>query len=320
MTRRYVAHGYTIESAIELPLPLPTQDQLASRADLVLARGSVRTVPRQPGPGEVLALLESEEGTHYAISRRGDSMVLRFGGCVEFEADAQLRQVRFHRDPDHDEDFVAVLAAGSLLAVRLLLDQQLVLHASALDVGGRVVAFCGAPGMGKSTLAAVLSLAGMPLMTDDVLRVSFGADLPLAWPGATESRLRHSAFRLTEQGAPSAVRVTADGRRAVVAPQIGTGPLPLAAVVVPLPTRDIEEPTFRALGRTEALLSLIRFPRVIGWQHHETMHQQFQLLGELVEHVPIAEARIPWGPPFSPRLADFVREMTAELVLGRGDD
>jgi hypothetical protein len=318
--RRYAAHGYLIDSAVALALP-PAGPELADApADLVLTRGPVAQVPRSPGPGKLLALLETEEGTHYAFSRNDESLLLRFGGCVEFEADPGLHRVRFHLQPEADEALVGVLASGSLLAVRLLLDGQLVLHASALDVGGQVVAFCGAPGMGKSTLAALLSFAGMPLMTDDVLRVSFGPGRPLAWPGGTEARLRSSAFGLADLAAPAAVRDTADGRRAVAAALVGTRPLPLAAVIVPLPSRDVADPELRRLGKAEALMSLVRFPRVIGWCEEDTMQQQFQLLGELVERVPVAEARIPWGPPFSPGLADAVREMVSVLVGGHDGD
>jgi len=46
----------------------------------------------------------------------------------------------------------------------------LVLHASAVRVDGRAVAFCGRPGMGKSTLAAWLAESGHALVSDDLAR------------------------------------------------------------------------------------------------------------------------------------------------------
>ena len=246
-----------------------------------------------------------------------DGLVLRFGGCVEFVADPRLRKVEFHVEPGLDEGLVAVLASGTLLAIRLLMDGRLVLHASALDAGGRAVAFCGAPGMGKSTLSVLLSQAGMPLVSDDVLRVDLDDVQPMVWPGATESRLRPHSDQLVELAPPSHVRLTADGRRAVSPPQLCDNTIPLAAVLVPLPTRALEEPQMRRLGQAEALRSLVRFPRVIGWREPSSSLQQFQLLGELVERVPVAEVRVPWGPPFPPRVAEQLVSLVDMLVRNR---
>ena len=315
--RRYVAHGYTVESDVALALPAG-EGRTAARPDLVLARGAERAVPRQPAEGDVLALLETEHETHYAMTRGTSDMTMRFGGCVEFVADHGLRHVRYHRDPTHDEGLVSVLASGTLLAVRLLIDGELVLHASAVDVGGRAVAFCGAPGMGKSTLATLLSQAGMPLVTDDVLRVTFPAGGATAWPGATESRLREGGAAIADSVDPAAVRTTADGRRAVTPPAVCDGPLPLAAVLVPLPTRGLDRPAVDVLGRADALLSLVRFPRVIGWQDPPTSSAQFQLLGELVQRVPVAHVRVPWGLPFPSGLADTLRDVAGEVAGGAG--
>jgi hypothetical protein len=305
--RRYVAHGYAVESDIGLSLPRAPAEATGP-ADLVLSGGSRRGVPREPGRGELLALLETEGETHYAMTRDTTGVTMRFGGCVEFAADPGLRRVRYHRDPGHPDGLVSVLASGTLLAVRLLLDRELVLHASALDLGGRAVAFCGAPGLGKSTLATLLSQAGMPLVTDDVLRVTFSARKATAWPGTTESRLRDGGAAIADGLDPATVRATADGRRAVTPPALCHGPLPLAAVMIPLPTRGLDRPTADVLSGADALLSLVRFPRVIGWRDGPTSSAQFQLLGELVERVPVAHVAVPWGPPFPPDLADSLRD------------
>jgi hypothetical protein len=50
-----------------------------------------------------------------------------------------------------------------------------VLHASAVEVSGRGVAFIGQSGWGKSTLATSFGQAGFPLLTDDALLLEAGA-------------------------------------------------------------------------------------------------------------------------------------------------
>lgn len=65
---------------------------------------------------------------------------------------------------------------GPALGVLLLQRRRLALRASAIEVGGGVIAIAGRSGTGKSTLAAYLSQLGYPLVADDVLAVSIGLD------------------------------------------------------------------------------------------------------------------------------------------------
>jgi hypothetical protein len=299
---RYAVHGYLVASDIALATAKGNTD---ATPDLVLCRGGSRPVPRAVCEGHELARLEDErQQVYYSMTRRAGQLRLRFGGTCEFDADACLTNVTHHVDPGADEGLVAVLASGTLLAVRLVLDGKLALHASAVGVNGRAVAFVGASGMGKSTLAALLCTAGGLLLTDDVLHVSDPGSSPVAWPGSAECRLRHRATSITEfYGGIARVRETADGRTAVAPHMSATDPLPLAACVVPLPCREARRVEVRRLPPLEALLRLVRFPRLVGWFEPLSTARQFQLLADLVETVPVLEARVPWGPPFSTDVA-----------------
>jgi hypothetical protein len=67
---------------------------------------------------------------------------------------------------------------------------KLTLHASAVNHNGTVVAFIGATGVGKTTLAWELSKAGMPAVADDLLPIRFSEDpyVPLPdTPGPDDS-------------------------------------------------------------------------------------------------------------------------------------
>ena len=63
-------------------------------------------------------------------------------------------------------------------------------HASAVVVEGRAVAMIGPSGMGKTSLAASLVLAGSGFLTDDVLALEPVDDWLLAHPGSTILSLR----------------------------------------------------------------------------------------------------------------------------------
>lgn len=288
----YRAHGITIAS--EIPLALSPGNGAAP--DLVLRLGGGRPVPADPPTGELLAEVREDGSLRYVLARGRDRTVLRYPGLCDFAGNRGFDQVHAHLQPGLDPGLLSVLAAGGLLAVHLMLRHRLVLHASAVETAGRAIAFIGASGMGKSTLATALCGVGCVLVTDDVLRADIGETAVLVHPGSTQTRLRQNARTLADE-VPD-VRSTADGRLAVRLPVTTDRPLPLAACVVPLPSRTASRVSVRRLAGARALLRMSQFPRVLGWREPASADRAFQSLADLVERVPVYEATIPWGPPF----------------------
>lgn len=310
----YRAHGIAITSEVELALhPAPPD---CGPPDMELRWGPERPVPAADPPGALLARLEGPEGRlRYVLARDRDCAVLRYPGLCDFVGDPQLRTVTAHLHPGSDPDLVPVLAAGALLAVHLKLRHELVLHASAVHRGDGALAFVGASGMGKSTLAALLCASGHRLLTDDVLRVDLAGDSAVrVHPGSTESRLRPAARELADAAPAGAVRPTADGRLAVRLSADADESVPLAACIVPLPDRAAEVVAVRRLPPPRALLRMVRFPRLVGWLEPMSTAHEFQSLADLVERVPVLEASVPWGPPFRPEIAaELVREIASAV-------
>jgi hypothetical protein len=193
---------------------------------------------------------------------------------------------------------VSILAAGTLMAFKLITAGHLVLHASAVRICGRGLAFIGASGMGKSTMASLMCADGAALITDDLALVTIAGDHALVTPGATESRLRPGAIQLTELFTSPTTRLTSDGRIAVTLPHGGNDALALDAIVIPVPSREHEKLELTALTPAQSLILLTQFPRIPGWTGGEVLSRQFALLGALVQRVPAYVAVIPWGPPF----------------------
>lgn len=297
--RHYRAHGLTITSAVELPLP---PDPGAGPPDLILRRGPDRVVPHEEPDWTSLARFARPDGsTFYGLGRQGARTILRYPGLCEFIGDAQFADLTVHLHTGADAGLLPVLASGAVLAVHLKLKGELVLHASAVRIDGRTIAFVGASGMGKSTLATLMCTTGADLVSDDVLRVGIlNGAVAHAYPGSVETRLRAGARALADEHAWAGVSDTADGRIAVRARSGVAAPLPLAACVVPFRSQGISDVSVRRLEPLPALLRLVRFPRVMGWVEPASAAREFQLLGDLVERVPVFEAAIPWGPPFGP--------------------
>ncbi|MGH3903813.1 MAG: hypothetical protein ACRDTE_06445 [Pseudonocardiaceae bacterium] len=302
MEHWYRAHGLVISSAVELALPPGAP--ASGMPDLVLRWGVQRPIPPDYPPGSRLAWRSGPDGrVLYSLGRDRDRTVLRYPGLCDFAGDRDLSDVTVHLHPGADPGLIPVLAAGALLAVHLKLRHELVMHASAVRLDGGALAFVGASGMGKSTLAAALCRNGCQLVADDVLRVDLtDTAVVRVYPGSTESRLRMNARQLADAAPPDAVRPTADGRLALRPRACAGESLPLSACVVPRPTRQAVEVSVRRLPTTPALLRMIQFPRVVGWSEPMSTAREFQALADLVERVPIFEASVPWGPPFRPEV------------------
>jgi hypothetical protein len=289
-------------SAIDLGLPAaapgPDPDTLLTLADPA-------SVAPGPPPGDLLADLPGR----FAFARDAEGVVrLRFHGLGEFViAPGEPQQVTATLVPGTDEGFAAVLATGMLATVLLVLRGHPVLHGSAVAHDGSAIAFVGASGMGKSTLSSLLCADGAALVTDDVLRL----DGLLCRNGPVESRLR-----VDPEGSPSAVRRTADGRAAVTASALAPDRVPLAVLAVPYPSREVSEVRADWLGPKDALLELLRFPRIVGWCDPPTTAAHFAFVADLARRVPVARLTVPWQSRPSVELAAPIRVALLDLPPG----
>lgn len=312
MSATYLMHGLHVQTA----LPLHHTRLSTAEPDVVITDAGHRGVPADQPVGRLMAHLSDVDGTPlYTFVQQDAGYLLRFHRTCEFEISSDGKAVSYVLDPAADPGLVGVLATGMLVSFLLTIAGHPVLHASAVDVGGRAIAFTGWSGMGKSTAAALVCSDGALFVTDDVLRVDLSTP-PICRLGAVEARLRPKAAEVAATFSKS--RVTADGRQAI-APNIASNDrLPLAALIVPSPSRELGELSVRRLQGAEAVLTLSRFPRIVGWCDVETSARQFQFLAELARAVPVYIAQIPWGPPFAPGLgAEIARSVGAPVVAER---
>ncbi len=295
MSEVYLVHGFRMESDVELPAP-----RTDGRVDLSVTVEDPRPVADAPPPGRVLASVE-EDGFTYTVTDDGGTLRVRVPRFAEFEVDPERRRARMHRDPSADAGIESILICGSLPAALLAEAGACVLHGSAVQAGGRAVAFVGGSGGGKSTLAAVLCAAGARLITDDLLRLIVDGDEVRAAAGPPEIRLRPAAAQLAA-GLAGEASQTADGRTAVRVEEGAESPL--ATIIIPSPDREIAEVHAERLSGAEALVELGRYPRAAGWRPPEVRAARFRALAQVSRAVPVFRARIPWGPPFAEDLAE----------------
>lgn len=88
----------------------------------------------------------------------------------------------------HEEDILPFLM-GSAFGALLQQRKTMVLHASAIEVNGAALVFCGPSGIGKSTLAAGLHQRGYRFLADDLCAIALVNDQPAVIPGFPRLKL-----------------------------------------------------------------------------------------------------------------------------------
>lgn len=186
---------------------------------------------------------------------------------------------------------------GSVYSAVAALNGLFPLHASAVAHDGKVYAFSGPAGAGKSTLVAALGRAGFAQFCDDTLLVdTAGAGPVVCLPG-------HKRLKLWTEGAALAgvrggAQVASDYAKVFVEPTAGTveRPLPLAELV------------FLEQGESEAVRPIVGGERIERLQDDHYTAQFWTLAGGRTRAQAFTElagiaARIPmrrFVRPFAP--------------------
>ncbi|MEA3003034.1 MAG: hypothetical protein QOH81_1822 [Sphingomonadales bacterium] len=219
----YAVFGLRIRSEIALPeLPAAATE---GAPHVEIRFGGTEAPDEGPAGYSV-----SDAGTLLRIADVG-RFLIRDGReiLVEPAPDASARNLRL---------FLLGSALGALLHQRGLLP----LHANAIELDGRAVAFSGHSGAGKSTIAAWFHDRGHRILSDDVCVIGFDeAGRALAYPGIPRLRLWREALEASGRTAGEYDRsFDAMDKYDVPSERRSPAPLPLAAIYL---LRQAEEGT-----------------------------------------------------------------------------
>lgn len=103
------------------------------------------------------------------------------------------RRVLWRKLAEVPDEVLFTYLLGQVLSFCLLARGIEPLHATCVVVNGKAIAFLGDSGYGKSTLAAALLSRGCPLLTDDVLVLTFDAEKVFAHPSLARIKLMPQA-------------------------------------------------------------------------------------------------------------------------------
>lgn len=178
-------YGFTIES--ELPLERLNL-ACGTRGELRIERaGAPLGAPDQAPTG---ALIDGQGRCWYAsYELAGGGCLLELPPTVSFLLEPEEGRIVVD-SRDDDAELLEHRIASSAICTLLSLRGDLVLHASAVEVDGRAVIFCGPTQRGKSTLARALGEAGCRVLGEDGIAIGLAGEAPIAFPGARGVRMR----------------------------------------------------------------------------------------------------------------------------------
>lgn len=306
----HLLHGLRVVSDVRIDAP---SEPIQGAADVEIRWAEKREIPYAPPRGTLLRSL-AEFGDGSWLTEDGTRYILRISGWCDFEFDRELRAVDVHLSPDVEEG-LAIVLVPNLLSHILVLQGHSVLHASAVEVSDGAIAFVGASGMGKSTVAALCCASGASLVSDDVLRVEVRDGGLWCYRGSLELRLRQQAAEIARRINGANHWVTSDERLGVRPPASAREQLPIIAVVTPRCEHEEEKLEIVRLHGLEAALELIQYPRTLGWVDPEPASRDLKVLTQLASQVPVYRAHLPWGPPFQPDLGEKLLDELHRLGL-----
>ena len=187
----YAAFGMRLECGFALPELAPS-----TASDCAVWRVEERT-------GEPPALAGSTLGIDTVYGSVGvravaltNALRLAFDDTGTFDVHAAERLIAWYPGPKPDPNAVRADLLGRVMALATHAVGGLALHASAVAIDDRAVAFVGAKHAGKSTLAMALVRGGARLITDDTLVLRFDErDDVWAAPGVQRVRLWDDSAR-----------------------------------------------------------------------------------------------------------------------------
>jgi hypothetical protein len=216
--------------------------------------------------------------------RQGAGYLLRFPDLADFEVSADGRTVQGFPAPGVTSPTVEHLYLNQVLPLALSRQGKLVLHGSAVDIGGQGVAFLGESGRGKSTLAASFATEGTRFLTDDGLLLEWVDGRCMIVPSHPSIRLwqdSQDALISNSSAVAPAVSFTSKSRF-LAGPEIAfcQEARPLHRLFF-LGDGVVETPTIEALRPAQALIELVKHSFLLDIEARDMLMRHFDDLTRL---------------------------------------
>jgi hypothetical protein len=289
ISRCYSVYGLRIRTSIPLTLPEVSGD---SGCDLEVLAGDPAFFE------DHVRNLTFNSDWAQAHRLPGRWLFARLAGLFDFILNPDGSQILFRPLGEFSTVSFETYLLGLLMKAILIKKGIHSLHASAVLVDGKAVAFLGFNGFGKSSLAASFVSAGYPLFTDDVLRLDeSGCSV---YPGPGWLKLLPDSCGLADmfsEGVP--MDPNADKCLFPVAADLRwTRGTPLAAIYClpgPGTSRGPERISIDALAFREALTEILYGTHRDPVVELDRATNPFHVAKRIVAAVPVRRITYPWN-------------------------
>ncbi len=315
--RRYRIFGLCLESDFPFANRLVEEDVAATQSDLRL-RLKLQPSPFPLDDSELVyssPILNDLGESVSCLYRGSEREIMHFPDGGDFLIEGGRVEL-YLADPELSP-LVELHILGPFLAYVLERCGRLALHASAVEVGGRAVAFMANQGGGKSGLAASFLQAGHTLLSDDILAVGREDGRFIGHPSYPQMRMWPDLAEHFLPGTENLPRIHPELTKLRV--PVGEGglgtfcesPLPLEAVVVPQCDNHADV-TVVEMSSMDALMALVvgsftpYVVEALGLQR-----ARLEQFSDLIESVPVLKVVYPKGLS----LLDGVQERVVDILL-----
>jgi hypothetical protein len=318
----YSLFGLRLRSNLPLPgLGAPIYSTYHCDVELHLGIPLQSTGEILPG-SEVLTYTSSETNAAGEPALRimtvalGEFIHLAYEDGTEFWLDRKREHVWATWPDTASLENTTAYLLGPVLGLLLRLRGVTCLHASAVAIADRSVAFVGASGAGKSTTAAAFARQGFGVLSDDIVALAETAGDFQVLPGCPYLRLWPVSVKMLNDSPEALPRIIPDGEKRRFA--LGTGrarferrPFQLGAIYFLGERRPDPAPYVETLRAQAALLALVADTYGNRILDRDQRAQEFGILSRLVEKVPIRRV-FPHND--SSRIGDLCRIIREDFV------
>jgi hypothetical protein len=295
---------YSVALRCELPLSFPEQHLPETHCpDVTLSLESEEWFARFAAP-------ESDEWYQYVPLADGSDFV-RWRDLFEFAISPDGRSVACRKLERATVESFQTYLLGQVLSFALVKQGHEPLHATAVVVDGKAVAFLGDSGYGKSTLASAFVEAGYPVLTDDLLLIREIDGICTGFPGPARLKLFPEVARRFLPRQADGTLMNPDGPKLIIPleqAQACRQPVPVHAFYVldeaPPAVCDV---TLARLTDRESLIELIRSAFNIRLVNPRRSYQQFLAAQRLVPSIPVKRLTYARRLEILPQVLDAIR-------------
>jgi hypothetical protein len=314
----YRVYGFGIHSNVNIPGLEPAE---VCPDDIRL---EVQSGP-EPGwvtramavPGKMLSHLPAGQRTadpSFVLTEYGDAdcYELSYSDGTRFVVNAGADVVWGTFEPPLTNDDLATYFLGPVMGFLLRRKQITCLHASSVELRGSAVLFCGDAGHGKSTTAAALALRGAPGLSEDIVPLELTKGRFWAIPGYPRVCLWPDAVAHLAGDETAFPKLTPvwekrylplDGVRA----RFVQSKLPLGLIYILAPRSDAADaPRVEPLRPKDSLLELVQNTYMNWLLNREQRAEEFNVLGHLVQQVPVCRLVPHRDPGKIPQLCELI--------------